>query len=248
MLQKSPAINLPNQIRDEIPTMNQFGYMKIDLDEFCKDFIDYSRGAEGVVLELGCAYGFVVRQVLEGGGKIVAGDLSNEHLSVLVKQTKEQDRENLHIAQGRFPEGFNFKDDSFDAILSSRMFHFLEGEEIKAGLDKVYKFLKPSGKFFFTSVSPYNYTLRDGFLDIYKKRVEEKEEWPGVVRDFNERAKEHVDYLQNFIHAFDTDHLNSLLPKHGFEIEKIKYFDYPNNIDSDNKGHIGFVARKVAKN
>jgi len=29
------------------------------------------------------------------------------------------------------------------------------------------------------------------------------------------------------------------------EIIALKLFDYPNSIDSDNKGHIGFIATKI---
>ena len=32
-------IVVPEQIRDEIPTLNRMGYMKIDLDEISKEFM-----------------------------------------------------------------------------------------------------------------------------------------------------------------------------------------------------------------
>jgi len=235
----------PDQLRDEIPTLNRFGYMKKDLGEFCKDFIQYALETKELVLELGCAYGFVVQHVLAGNGKIVASDLEEKHLSVLLKNTPQDKLENLYLRQGRFPDEINFPKESFKAILSSRMFHFLEGKDIAVGFKKVHDWLKPNGKFFFTGVSPYNYTLRDNFLSTYQKRREDKVEWPGEVRDFNSRAVAHQEYLQNFIHTFDIPKLEELLPEYGFKIDKIKLFDYPNSIDSDNKGHIGFIATKI---
>jgi len=234
----------PGQIRDEIPTMNRFGYMKVDLDEFCLEFINYAKHSKDLMLELGCAYGFVAQQVLIAGGNLVVNDLSFEHLSVLIKNTPQNKRKNLHVYQGEFPKEVNFPKESFEAILSSRMLHFLKGEDIATGLAKIHEWLKPQGKFFYTGVSPYNKVLEDTFLDIYKQRIKEGVEWPGEVNNFNNIAKEHAPFVQNFLHAFDIPDLETLLPKHGFKIEKIKLFDYPNNIDSNNKGHIGFVATK----
>ena len=238
-------VKAPEQLRDEIPTMNRCGYMKKDLGVICKEFIKFSLETKELVLELGCAYGFVVQHILAGNGKIVASDLDENHLAILLKNTPQDKLENLHLMQGRFPGEIDFPKESFKAILSSRMFHFLEGKDIDAGLKKVHAWLKPGGKFFFTGVSPYNYTLRDNFLTTYQKRREEKVEWPGEVRDFNSRAVDHKEYLQDFIHTFDRAHLEELLPKYGFEIDEIKLFDYPNSIDSNNEGHIGFIATKI---
>ena len=238
-------IKSPEQLRDEIPTLNRCGYMKKDLGIICKEFIKYALETKEQVLELGCAYGFVVQHVLAGDGKIVASDLEEKHLSVLLNTTPQDKLENLHVMQGRFPAEIDFPKESFNAVLSSRMFHFLEGADIDAGLKKVHAWLKPGGKFFFTGVSPYNYTLRDNFLTTYLQRKEDKVEWPGEVKDFNSRAVDHKEYLQNFIHVFDREHLEELLPKYGFEIDEIKLFDYPNSIDSNNEGHIGFIATKI---
>ena len=241
----SDAIKIPSQIRDEIPTMNCFGYMKSELDEFCSDFIDHSEKTKDLVLELGCAYGFVAQKVLKAGGNIVVNDLSFEHLQAVAQNTEKEKRKSLYLYQGAFPNEVDFSDELFGAVLSSRMFHFLKGDDIEAGLIKIHRWLKPKGKFYYTGVTPFNYTLRDNFLEVYKKRVTQNIKWPGEVHDFHDHAKEHRKFVGNFIHAFDIPHLNELLPRLGFKIEKIKLFDYPNNRDSDGKGHIGFVASKV---
>ena len=94
---------VPKQIRDEIPTLNRMGYMKTDIDPFSQEYIEYSSSIDFPVLELGCAYGAVVQKVLEKGGRIIANDLSKEHLSILFQQTPKRFLENLYLYPGAFP-------------------------------------------------------------------------------------------------------------------------------------------------
>lgn len=239
-------IKVPEQIRDEIPTLNRMGYMKVDMDEFCQDFIDYAKKTQDIVLELGCAYGMIVQQVLENKGKIIASDLSEDHLSVLLKNTPKDYMDNLFLYPGAFPNAINLPNESVGAVLTSRMVHFLTPEEIELGLKKIHNWLLPKGKLFFTSVSPYHDVFREQFLHIYKNRVEEGEKWPGVIENQWMINPKHQDYVGQYLNIFDIPQLESLLPEYRFKIEKIKLFDYPNDTESrSNRGHIGFVAQKI---
>ena len=236
---------LPDQLRDEVPTLNKFGYMKLDLDEFAEDFIEYAAASDDLVLELGCAYGEVVKKVLERNGKIIASDISREHLEIVLKRVDEAKLNNLFLYQGAFPGEINLPEESLAAVLSCRMFHFLTGEQIEEGFKKIHKWLKPGGKLFLTVVTPLNYTLRDTFLKTYRERVAKGDRWPGIVDNMREHAKEHAPYIKDFIHVFDVPQLERLLAEFGFKIEKIKLFDHPNGKDSDDKGHVGLVAVKI---
>ena len=80
----------------------------------------------------------------------------------------------------------------------------------------------------------------------FDRRIAEGNKWPGVVRSKKEQDPVHKNYSRDFLNCLYKEQLEALLPKHGFKIEKIKYFDYPSDPwPDDNKGHIGFVARKV---
>jgi len=237
---------LPKQVRDEIPTINQFGYMKEEFDEFTFDFIEYASKSKSMVLELGTAYGWVVHHALKKGVKIIANDISQEHLIILLKSAPQEYLKNLYLLPAAFPNEIDFPAETLAAVLSSRMFHFLNGEAVASGLDKIHKWLKPDGKLFLISVTPQNYTLKKDFLPIYELRRKQGDPWPGIVNNMKEQAKEHAPYLNDFLHVFDKPQLEELLPKHGFRIDKIKLFDYGNN-DSEGKGHIGFVATKIQK-
>jgi SAM-dependent methyltransferase len=157
---------LPKQIRDEIPTMNKFGYMKEEFDEFTFDFIEYASKSEDIVLELGTAYGWVVHNALKKGIKIIANDINHDHLAILLNRAPQEYLKNLYLFPAAFPDETDFPAETVAAVLSSRMFHFLDGEAVASGLDKIYKWLKPDGKLFLVSVTPHNYTLKETFLAL----------------------------------------------------------------------------------
>lgn len=236
---------VPDQIRDEIPTLNRMGYMKIDLDEFSKEFINYAASTKDYVLELGCAYGFVVQNVLENNGKIIACDLSSEHLEILITGSPKEKLNNLYVYPGSFPDEIEIPNESLGAVLTSRMFHFLNGEKIENGLKKIYSWLKPGGKLFFIVVSPYNVAIKEGFLPIYQQRVKDGDKWPGVIENQWEINPAHKEHVEPYLHVFDIPQLEELLPKYGFKIDKIKLFDFPNEVDGEDNGHVGFVATKI---
>jgi hypothetical protein len=83
-------------------------------------------------------------------------------------------------------------------------------------------------------------------LETFKQRIADGDKWAGVVRSHAEQDAVHEDYSQPFFNAFFQEQLEELLPKHGFQIDKINYFDYPSDHWPDEgKRHIGFVAKKV---
>ena len=233
----------PEQIRDEIPTLNEYGYMKIELDEFAAEFIEYAGQASLPLLELGSAYGYTAHKILEKGAKLVANDLSYEHLAILLKGVKPQYLQNLTIKAGAFPE-IDFPNNSFGAVLTSRMMHFLSPQEASAGFSKIHNWLVPGGKLFFIVITPYHFTLRDKFLPIYNKRVLANESWPGRVEHNKQLAGDLAPDVPDSILVFDVEELKLLLPQYGFKVDKIKRFDYKIN-DSDGKGHVGLVATKI---
>lgn len=242
---KVPEHQIPIQVRDELITMNQFGYMKFELDEFSKDFIDYAKSIKNIVLEIGPAYGWLVHQVLKQDIEIIASDISKEHLEVLLKNAPKDKLDKLHLYHGAFPGEIKFPSMSLGAVLASRVFHFFDGKIIEEGLNKIYNWLVPNGMFVCINCSIYHSSVKGRMHQIFKQRIEAGEEWAGMTlkKDFD---SVHDEYSQPFLNTFYKEQLEELLPKHGFKIEKIKYFDYPSDPWPDEgKGHIGFVATKV---
>jgi len=241
------CVEVPNQIRDEIPTLNRMGYMKIDLDEYSNEFIEYASKSKEPVLEIGCAYGFVVQKVLEAGGSIIASDLSAEHLSILFKRTPEEYLKNLNLYPGKFPNEISLPKASLGAVLASRIIHFIDGDDIEIGLDKIHSWLVPGGKFYFIAVTPYHNSISRGFLEKYQKNVLSGVKWAGVIENQWEINPDHKEYVEPYLHVFDIPQLEKLLPKHGFKIDKISLFNYEKDTTGGDKGHVGFVATKIQK-
>lgn len=240
-----PSHEKPNQIRDEIPTLNRFGYMKFEWDEFCKEFVDYAKVNGGPVLEIGPAYGWVTHKALEQDITVIAADISKQHLEVLIKDAPSDKLDKLYVYHGFFPDEIELPRESLSAVLASRILHFLEGEDIEKGLDKIHSWLKPNGKFFCSNCSIHHYSVNEKMLNIYKERKSKGDKWPGLIRNQRELAPEHAPYVEDLFHPFDIEIFENILPKHGFKIEKIKLFDYPSDIYSNNIGHIGFIATKI---
>lgn len=233
------------QVRDEIPTLNKYGYMKSELEYYSSYFLELTKKARDPVLEIGTAYGWLTHKALELGSVVVANDLCKEHLEVLVKEAPEKYLDNLYVYQGAFPNEVFFKDDSFDAIMASRILHFLDGDTLEGGLDKLYSWLKPDGKLIATNCSIYHSSVKGKMSGVFQERIMNGEKWPGMSTkdDFD---SVHNDYSTHFLNCFYKEQLEELLPKHGFKIEKISYFDYPSDPWPDEgKGHIGFLAQKI---
>jgi SAM-dependent methyltransferase len=240
-----PTHKKPEQVRDEIPTLNQFGYMKFELEYFSNSFLELAKSSKKAVLEIGTAYGWLTHRALETGAKVVACDISKEHLEVLVKEAPVEHLDNLYIKQGAFPNEVDFKEESFDSIMASRILHFLDGDTLEKGLDKLHSWLVPNGKLIATNCSIYHSSVKGKMSKIFAERIANNEDWAGMATD-KDFDSVHDGYSASFLNCFYKEQLEKLLEKHGFKIEQINYFDYPSDPWPDEgKGHIGFVARKV---
>ncbi len=237
--------DIPARIKDEIPTLNQFGYMKEELDEYSRDFLEYASKTDKPVLEIGTAYGWVALQALERGATLIANDVSEEHLSILLQNASEHNLSSLSLLPAEFPGQVNLPDESIAAVLASRIFHFLDGSRVEEGLGKLHRFLMPGGKLYFTACSFYHYSVKEKMLNTFNERISQGIKWPGLILNQRASAPDHAPYVQELLNVFDVPQLEALLPKHGFIIDRISLFDYPNDTDSGGKGHVGFVATKV---
>ena len=242
-LHNIPDYEKPRQIRDEIPTLNRFGFMKFEWDGFCKEFVDYAKKNNNMpVLEIGPAYGWVTHRALERDIEIIALDISTRHLEILLKEAPRAKLDKLYLYPGSFPDEVEFPEESLSAVLASRILHFLRGNEIEAGLDKIYRWLKKGGKLFCSNCSIYHYTVKEKMLALFKEREKNGDKWPGTV--VSEQGFETG--IEDFFHPFDISVFERVLPEHGFKIDKIKLFDYPSDIYSENnEGHVGFIATKI---
>lgn len=231
----------------EVTTLNNHGFMKLNLDEFSKEFINYSIKEKGPVMDVGAAYGVTVIPILKAGSAVIANDIEPRHLLLIRENTPKKLWSNLYLNDSRFPQDIDLPDNSLSAILMCRVAHFFTPEEMELAFNKAHKFLKKGGKIFFVIVSPYHARLK-GFSKIYDERWSNGDRWPGVIQDMHKYVLPHkAAYVPKFFHAVDERPIKIILKKYGFRTEKMSLFDYPDEGEHivKNKGsYFGVIATK----
>nr|WP_294873300.1 class I SAM-dependent methyltransferase [uncultured Pedobacter sp.] len=163
------------------------------------------------VLDLGCGFGWHCQYAAEHGAKSVLGiDLSEKMLNSANEMNKFSFVEYKRMAI----ESFDFPEDSFDVVISSLAFHYLESfEEV---CSKVHRSLSNGGIFVFSVEHPI-FTAY-GSQDWIYNEVGERIHWP-VDKYFDQgvrRAKFLGEEVVKY-HKTLTTYINGLL-KNGFEI------------------------------
>ncbi len=230
-----------------IVTLNSMGYMLSQLEKYNQAFVDFAPLAPGPVLDIGAAYGLATIPALERGAFVIANDLDERHLNILKNKVPPSLLDRLELKPGRMPTEVDFEENSLGAVLASRVLHFLVPEELDLCLEKIFKWLKPGGKFFFLSSSPYIGGFRK-FLPTYEKRKAEGQKWPGVLDDIPSCTPERAHELPRYMHLLDEDVITESFSKVGFVIEDIGYSpaieDHPEDMKSDGREQIGAIAVK----
>jgi SAM-dependent methyltransferase len=163
------------------------------------------------VLDLGCGFGWHCRYAIENGAKSAIGiDISQKMLNEARNKTKSENIKYICMPI----EDIDFPVDSFDVVISSLAFHYIESfEDI---LSKIYKCLSNQGHFVFSVEHPI-FTAQgkqDWYYDDHGSRLH----WP-VDKYFTEGMRKAV-FLGEEVtkyHKTLTTYLNSLI-KAGFEI------------------------------
>jgi ubiquinone/menaquinone biosynthesis C-methylase UbiE len=166
------------------------------------------------VLDLGCGFGWHCRYAVEQGAASVVGvDISEK----MLQEAKEKTTSPL-IEYVRMPiEEIDYRENSFDAVISSLAFHYIES--FADICRKVSRCLVRGGDFVFSVEHPV-FTAQGSqqwYLDANGKRLH----WP-VDRYFEEGVRKAI-FLGEEVtkyHRTLTTYVNSLI-RHGFEIVKL---------------------------
>lgn len=169
-------------------------------------------GFEGKrVLDLGCGFGWHCRYAIEQGAQSVVGiDISEKMLNEARKHS-----EGMNIEYIKMPiEDINFPADSFDIVISSLAFHYIESfDEI---CKRVNKSLVKDGAFVFSAEHPVftAYGSQDWYYDEEGNRLL----WP-VDNYFREGIRK-ANFLGEDVmkyHKTLTTYINGLM-KSGFQL------------------------------
>jgi ubiquinone/menaquinone biosynthesis C-methylase UbiE len=235
-----------------IPTLDRQGAIWLYVDAVTQEYLEYARQTEGTMLEVAAGYGHVVIKALEAGaGCLYANEIDAGQLAIIKSRVPAAYSNKLVCCLGRFPEQLEFADESFDGIYNARLFHFFDGERIRAALEKFHRWLKPGGEVFLVNDSVYR-TIFGPLIPIYEDRVKASVEWPGFFEDIGSclPAYLHPERFPKTMNFMDPAVLSRELGRAGFEVMTAKFCPYTGNFSPgrlDGRELAVAVARKEAR-
>lgn len=231
-----------------VRTLNQMGGMNTQFGEFEIFFIASLQPGQ-IVLDIGCAYGAVVKEAAQIVDEVWANDLEPRHLDILLAQLSQENyAPKIKCIPGDFTDLVNLPESYFDRILLSRVFHFFDGPKIKCSLEKVLKALKPGGDVHILVTSPY-IKFAENFLSTYLARKEAGVEWPGYCDNIWEVNPAVQGLIPAQYHFLDVDVLADVVKMQGFDIVEATYMVTVSPFQSSqeafkDKGYAVVIARK----
>lgn len=136
------------------------------------------------VLDLGCGYGWHCRYAVEQGASAVIGvDLSERMLAEAQARTNDS---RISYLRGAI-EDIEFQPESFDLIISSLSFHYVES--LETVIANLYRMLKPKGDLVFSVEHPI--FTASGNQDWAYDENGAKLHWP-IDRYFSEGKREAI--------------------------------------------------------
>lgn len=245
---KKEILKQPEIKENLITTLNQRGYMLVKPEKFMQAFIDFSGEISSPVLDVGAAYGVATIPALEKGAYVVANDMDERHLTILKSKIPQSLWSRLKLKPGKMPSDLDFPENYFGAILTSRIFSFMDPSLLQQSFSLIYKWLKPGGKFFYLGGTPYMGTFRS-FLPQYEKNKQEKHEWPGHIENLPAYAPLYTHQLPPFIHLIDEDTLRRLMKEANLTIEEMAFVpaeeEHPEDMKLDGREFLGAIAIKI---
>ncbi len=217
------------------------------LDEISKSFVAYAAQADRPVLDIGCAYGVATLPALAAGARVVACDMEQGHIDILMEKTPPAERARLECRVASLPE-VDFPHETFNAILCSRLLHFLSGADIETSISKMRDWLAPGGKAFLIADTPYTGPWKSNAA-VYEEKKRQGDTWPGLIdrfADFLPPGAAAIGHPE-FLNPLDPDILRTVCRNAGFAVEKAVFLDglvsRPGAAKPE-KAHAGLIAVK----
>lgn len=239
---------LPKQwIKGLVPTMNDKGFMFEVLDEFADEFIRMSGSPDDEVLDIGCAYGVATIPALRMGARVTACDMDQRHLDILSSRAPEETHSRLTLLTGTLPD-IDLRDNYYNAILCSRVLHFLPGDEIEASVRNMFRWLKPGGRLYLISDTPWG--IWRNFIPTWEKNMANSERWPGYMLkpvNYLPYKPSSDDIGPPLMNLLDPALLRRTCEEAGFIVDKASFIDRSDFGDKgrmDGRENCGLAAHK----
>lgn len=166
------------------------------------------------VLDLGCGYGWHCKYAVENGAnKVIGIDISDKMLEI----AKEKNSDKKIDYRCEAMEDLNFPKETFDIILSSLAFHYIQ--DFESLVSNIAKWIRKGGEFVFSVEHPVftSYGIQDWYYDVDGKILH----FP--VDNYYYEGQREALFLGEYVtkyHRTLTTYLNTLL-QNGFEFQYI---------------------------
>lgn len=226
-------------------TANKMGYEDTETNQLLKKYLDFAPQSPGNLLDLGCAWGYAVQEILgiekqtpflkPHNRKIIAIDMSQEHINHVAVTTSPELVETLVM---RFPSLGSpqckkaFSPNSLGATYAGLVFHYLSPDELTKGLNLLFDATAPGGRVYASVNTPYlSQSLLEDFLHRKKDLKEPFPGWypnildsavPEKVR--NDMSRASCGKETTFLHVFDNETMQRYFEDAGFSVVEHFYF------------------------
>ena len=235
-------------------TANQMGFEDTEANDLLKKFLNFAPAAPGHLMDLGCAKGFAIQEMLAletkkpflspRNKKIFAVDMSKEHIEFVAKNTPGDLVKTFQI---RFPETESpdvhrcFAPDTLGAVYAGLIFHYLNGPELRQGLKLLLQSIAPGGRLYASVNSALSAeNMKKDFL--HRKNVL-KEEYPGWFENYESMLPSFIrGQSPSYLHVFDKETLTRYAKDAGFNVIDCSYF-YRGS-DMMKMEQVGIIAEK----
>ncbi|HEX5494306.1 MAG TPA: class I SAM-dependent methyltransferase [Mycobacteriales bacterium] len=230
-----------------VPTLNQRGHTSARLNEYSQRFVESLDGVTAPVLDIGAAFGVCTLPALATGATVIACDLEPRHMKRLMAASPDQDRHRLVPIIAEFPTGLRFADHSLGAVHAANLLNYLAGPELVAATEALFSWLRPGGRVFTVSGTPYARNVQE-FIPVYEENVRRGAAWPGEARGLRTMcAHPSIQDLPDFLHLLDPNVLTREFERVGFVVEEARMYEragLPDYLRWDGRENVGFIARK----
>lgn len=242
--QKNPRWD---ETEEYICTLNSMGYMTLTLDDTQNSFIDWAlKNPDECYLDIGCAFGNTTLPLIKEKISVTSCDINIEHLQYIQKQLTYEYLPFLGCLCGAFPQDIFLPENYFNGVIMAMVLHFMEAEYVQRALNSIYRSLKPSGKLFLTTSSPYQGVLKT-FIPIYESRKEKGDLFAGFMANVGDYVPHRQQDLPPRNIVYDYESLETLCRRSGFEVETSGFFTRPHmpkDLCLDGREYSFIIVRK----
>ena len=217
--------------RNRLKTNNHMGFSHLTPLKATKEFYHQAEIYPGKYADIGSAYGTDTIYILKAGAQVVTIDLDQHHLNTMKEQLTAEEQDRLETRCQRFPEEVSLEPSAYEGILLSRILIFLTPTSLIQALKKVYHALKPGGKVYVITASPFS-DKWDALHQPFEHHQKLLPNQPFYISNLWEQLPKTRSFLPECIQLFDTTILQHVLEEAGFDVIECDYESHHGTVDT----------------